>query len=594
MKKTVSKILFLVMSLSLVACGTTSLDEEEAVPTVKETTDIQNSSAIVEKGHEITSSEFPFYFNSADSGMKVTLYFLDDATDLPYIEVNDWKMLSDNFFDSDTKDINFEIDTKDSVVTYTRISERTNDEDHGATMVIDFEDNTISFKDYNLFCKRSSASTLFDSVLMSTVNEAGEPTLLEKVDTGSFTRYGDSLVFSLSDYNIDLIQQDELYLIPLQTLSDIIMPNAAMGCFFFNGQSIILSSDINNAADIYYTAQTGERSKPLAEYGYNELCMMLDYFYGLKETHQITSFDKLFDEVGFDEPLKEGSVKDADALIYRLISDFISDGHSNFLAFSYLNGPLDYSAKDKTRSRVFEILDQQKAARAKYYPDGIPGYEEVGDTAYITFDNYFNSLEPNDYYEINPEDYPEDDVIGLIIKSHAMITRENSPIKNVVLDMSANTGGSDNVSALVVAWMLGEGTSSFVDTLTGAMGTSTYRADVNLDRVFDEKDTLGARKLFCLCSSCSFSNGNYVPCALKASSKVTLLGRATAGGACTVLPASTAWGTSFQISSNQRKSFLKNGAFYDIDRGTEPDYALTSPESFYDRVALTDYINSLP
>lgn len=33
---------------------------------------------------------------------------------------------------------------------------------------------------------------------------------------------------------------------------------------------------------------------------------------------------------------------------------------------------------------------------------------------------------------------------------------------------------------------------------------------------------------------------------------------------------------------------------YDIDRGAEPDYVLTTPESFYDRAALTEYLNSLP
>ena len=49
-------------------------------------------------------------------------------------------------------------------------------------------------------------------------------------------------------------------------------------------------------------------------------------------------------------------------------------------------------------------------------------------------------------------------------------------------------------SAFVVAWMLGEATASFVDTMTGAMSTSTYRADVNLDRVFDETDTMAGYK----------------------------------------------------------------------------------------------------
>jgi hypothetical protein len=68
------------------------------------------------------------------------------------------------------------------------------------------------------------------------------------------------------------------------------------------------------------------------------------------------------------------------------------------------------------------------------------------------------------------------------------------------------------------------------------MCTSTYRSDVNLDWVFDEKDTIADKNLFCLTSSASFSNGNYVSCAFKASGMVTLLGRTTAGGACTVLP----------------------------------------------------------
>ena len=126
------------------------------------------------------------------------------------------------------------------------------------------------------------------------------------------------------------------------------------------------------------------------------------------------------------------------------------------------------------------------------------------------------------------------------------------------------------------------------------MGTTTYRADVNRDGVFDEKDTVADKNLFCLISPCSFSSGNLVPCVFKDSGMVTLLGRTSGGGACSILNVSTAWGTSFQISVNICASFLKNGAFYDVDRGAEPDYVLTVPDSFYDRAALTDYLNSLP
>ena len=66
-----------------------------------------------------------------------------------------------------------------------------------------------------------------------------------------------------------------------------------------------------------------------------------------------------------------------------------------------------------------------------------------------------------------------------------------------------------------------------------------------------------------------------------------------AGESCTVMNASSAWGTSFQISSNVRTSFLKNGAFYDIDRGADPDFVLPTPEQYYNRAALTDYINRI-
>jgi hypothetical protein len=42
-----------------------------------------------------------------------------------------------------------------------------------------------------------------------------------------------------------------------------------------------------------------------------------------------------------------------------------------------------------------------------------------------------------------------------------------------------------------------------------------------------------------------------------------------------------------------RLAFTKNGSFYDIDQGAEPDFTIAFPETFYDREGLTDYINNL-
>ena len=40
-------------------------------------------------------------------------------------------------------------------------------------------------------------------------------------------------------------------------------------------------------------------------------------------------------------------------------------------------------------------------------------------------------------------------------------------------------------------------------------------------------------------------------------------------------------------------SFPKNGAFYNIDQGVEPDIYIDKIASFYNRPALTDFINGL-
>ena len=162
-----------------------------------------------------------------------------------------------------------------------------------------------------------------------------------------------------------------------------------------------------------------------------------------------------------------------------------------------------------------------------------------------------------------------------------------------MLDLTNNTGGAVDAAVVVLGWFLGDAPFSVKNMATGAMSTAVYRADVNLDHQYDEKDTVSDKNLYCLISPVSFSCGNLVPAALKSSQKVTLIGRTTGGGSCVVQPMSTAYGTVFQISSPLRMSFLKNGSFYDIDQGVEPDYYIDNIANLYNREALTEFINGL-
>lgn len=144
--------------------------------------------------HEITTGEFPLYVNGMDIGVEMPLYFLDGIKDLPYVELNDWMELVNLISEDDGYVLSLETDG--SVACYT------NWDDY--TMVIDFDANTFSFMDYNLFMKYPRMSTLLDFTSTDCFNEAGEPVLLKKSNDYSYERYGDELVIRLGDYNISL------------------------------------------------------------------------------------------------------------------------------------------------------------------------------------------------------------------------------------------------------------------------------------------------------------------------------------------------------------------------------------------------------
>ena len=534
----------------------------------------------------IAGAEYPIYMKTTDTGVTMTLYFLDGVNDLPYVDADGLVFLLEGLMD-----FKCTVSTEGSVVTYNRFNELVETD---IPMTFDFDRNVIFFPDYDLFCMKGNASSIMDTARLSGFNAEGAPSILQKVDNGTLVRFGKAVEINMGDYGIDLIQRDGQYLIPLQMVFDLFIAPNMMLAVFFNGQRIILADDIADCADLYYAAPTGERSEELTRFGYAELCMMLDTVYGLKETHDIEHFDELFDEVGFKELLLGPEVHMADTAIYRLITDYIDDNHSKFLGFSYMNGQEDHEIIGISRTRMGEARQRQLDAREKFYPDGVPGYEEIGNTAYITFDGFEIYGNPEDFYAVeDPMDLPDEETIALIMKAHALINREDSPVENVVLDLSINGGGVADAAVFTVAWFLGEASFGAKNTMTGAMANSIYRADVNRDRVFDEKDMLQGKRLFCLISPFSFSNGNIVPCMFKESGVVTLLGRTSGGGSCNIQPMSSAWGTSFQISGTNRASFMKNGSFYDADRGADPDFVISAPEKYYDRQALTDYNNNI-
>ena len=547
---------------------------------------------------------YPCYIGSLDNSVEATLAFLNGVDDLPYIDMETWGsilyVVCAYALGNEDFDLSYEMDGSTLVLT----------RENGYDMTIDANEDTISFTDYNRFLSFDSEDSMLIEILSSSgYNENGESSLFQRNRKASFDRYGDAKTIYLADYGIDaFIVEDEFYL-PLQTLNDIIFSPALSVSILFNGEGLYVASGDSFEGDgeygrndygvSYHSVEPHAISEELASFNYRELCLAFDTVYGLKEPHDIKNFSQTFWEIGFDEPLSSTNTADSDLAIHQFLNYYLDDQHSTYTSISPYSEIDSLDAHSEIVSgTATHIMDKHMEryadAREKVMGENIMPYQEVGNTAYIMFDGFEMNFEPEDYYAFGlDDDAPMPDTIGLVIYAHHQITRENSPIENVVIDLSNNTGGVADAAVFVLSWVLGESTISLKDSFTGAMSNGVYRADVNLDREFDAKDTLENKNVFCLISPVSFSCGNLVPAALKASQVVTLLGTKSGGGSCVVQPMSSATGSLFNISGQHRLSFLKNGSFYDIDEGVDPDFAIKDISHYYDREALTEYINNL-
>ena len=546
--------------------------------------------------HEIAERTMNVYVSVIEASFDMPFYFMDGVADLPWVDLDAASGLICGLANIVLNDKVFELsyEVNGETITLTR--------ENGFPMIFDFASDTIHCPDFNMFLHNSTDSSVLDMLSTSGYNSAGEPELFHRNPETTIDRLGNYIEICLSDYSIEMVFQDGRGYIPLQTLGDLILTPGFGVNTFYNGKAVFLADRYSFGSDeegytplgvYYYSAEPCERSEELARFGYNELCLALDCLYGLKESHEISYFDTLFWQLGYGDSLKDTDASVADDTLSAFLSCCLDDLHSGFTGCSWMNGKreavgLTGTAAAKNAQHQLEYAE----ARSRLLGD-VPFYTEVGNTAYITLDGFLTIAEGDQYYNVPENGTLPEDTVGGIITAHRNICREGSPIENVVIDLSCNGGGFVDAALFLTGWVLGETPFSMKNTFTGALSTAGYRSDVNLDRRFDERDVLTDKKVFCLISPLSFSCGNLVPAIFKDSQRVTLLGRTSGGGSCMVMSMSTAWGTMFQISGHNRMSFAKNGSFYDIDQGVEPDIYLTNIDSFYDREKLTAYINSL-
>ena len=581
---------------------------------------------------------------------EMNLYFMDGG-DVPYVALTEFlpvlaEMYNTRLKCDDGSQISYELEIvrqQDSNSVF--IVKRP---DNGSIWFIQPGDDTMTFTNYNSFGHKPGTSALvsvtdlpdlkqtFDYSkivldLMYALKNGEDTTKLQIMAAGGiraaedpaaehtlfvssnkvYNRNGKPLTMDLGKYKIDIVSRgDECYL-PLQTMSDVFFSLQYI-YYVFNGEKVIGDVYKGQLMDQAYEAKPADMSQEYALFNFHELCFVMDYFYGLKTEHRIDSFSDflMLDAAAFAQLSGTDSIA-FDAALTEILLQFFDDGHSAIIRNSWRSGlpegiefismlaNMGYSTITKSGIGA-KLTDIKKAA----YPDGIPCYEEIGDTAFVTFDSFTVNRKPEEYYETELPDDPQD-TIELMIHANRMVRREGSPVKNIVIDLSSNGGGNSDAAIAVASWFTGEARFSLLDTMTGAETITCYRTDLNLNGIalsdpeggsgtYDPGDTVaGQYNLYCLISPSSFSCANLVPAIFEQAGGIALIGQRTGGGSNVVFPASTASGMLFQMSGPLQITTYKNGSLYGVDTGVEPHIRLNKPESFYDREALVEMIHNL-
>ncbi len=582
----------------------------------------------------VASKEVELYVLGASNkwNQPMQLVFFNEKYSIPYMDLE----VAFYFFDKALEFIEADEghDHKYEVNGNTAVFSREN----GASARFDASDGSIVFSEYDMICKFSSAKNGGDlltnypyqkdengNVLK---NARGAPlvALMERSPQNAAAKQSGRLKIDLyKKYGIPMYVYQGDFFLPVSTISDLFFSEYGL-CMAYNGASLFLlqasapfEDKTKNASGktierLFYKGNKKNYDTDLALYNYQELVLMLELKYGLTDQAlEDARYDKFFEENGLKKRLLSGKPKIAEAALKEFIVIYLDDMHCVMKAANPYVGKsfetrllLDAEIPKTEYWKPFlEGISRDKEARARSSAvdrmgNPIP-YMEIGNTAYVTFDSFENIGDNHQLYytqafqEQMDSLLSESDIVAIVSYADSQINRKNSPIKNVVIDFSLNTGGSLDAAMYFLSWVQGYAKLDIANSKIGAEYSNTYRADIDLDGMIGARDSLASRPLniYCLVSSSTFSCGNLLASCLKESKAAKLIGRKTGGGACAVQACVTPDGTVFTFSGNYKFSAVRNGKYFDIDAGVEPDYPIDEPKKLYDRAWLSDYINGL-
>ena len=521
----------------------------------------------------------PVNRDGSNSGT-VAIRFYEDMPSVPYISVADFQNI---VVPGTTVNV-----TKTGGATY-RLKNT------GGTLIVNTIDETCAFDDFMGFTNQ-----------MGLVQAGMENAYYDGLPYVRFNRQtlsggSAALTFDYSSYGINLRGEETMVYFPFATLADLYADlyghNAAC-----NGEKVVYDSKDENGNNgiggldsdflMENLMKNKERKADMVAYNYAELCFTIDHFYGMPTG---SDFEKSIQEKGLDKTLEADA--DGQTVKQLLLSantddyaDLYDGGHT---AIWYTEPSATFAEKYPSLYSYYDervMMDRYRKGlqlgsltlplREAFFGDNST-YHKKGNTAICHFDSFSHSDKQAwlDYYQgkgsrptlaTSPED-------PMAIFLDALEQAAADPeVKNFVLDLSANTGGSSDVVMAMTSLMYDQSLFRVYNVLTGQKTVWYYDVDRNFDGKYDAQDKDVHYDLnFCIITSpISFSCGNLYPSLCK-DAGLLIAGQKSGGGSCAVGAYRTADGFYYQISAARAR--LSDANWQNINDGITPhvtiDYA---------------------